>query len=272
MEEASDDSSLASELFMELASETRFSILSSLSRKPAKLSSLSRELDTTVQDVHRNLNRLVQEGLVKRLDGTFYATEYGMIVMKQIPDLLVMKKHGKFFDDHSLAGAIPDKFIQRIGALQECRAVSSVTAVFQALKKLQSSSKDSLRIIVSQAWPEEGEILIDRASHGVSVSALVGHNTIFPRNVVENILPKIEALIAKGIFERRMVERVNVALFIADDEGAAIAFPNAKGEVDMNTMFIGEDPVFCEWCSDYFDYLWKDSRPFSLSKIKVAEY
>lgn len=271
-ETSSNDCSLASELFMELASETRFSILASLSKKPAKLSSLSRELDVTVQDVHRNLNRLMQEGLVKRFDGTFHATEYGMIVMKQIPDFIVMKKNKKFFEEHSLSGIIPDKFLQRIGALKDCKPISSVTAVFQGLKKLQSSSTGSLRIIVSQAWPEEGEILIDRASHGVKVSALVGHNTIFPRNVVENIMPKINELIAKGIFARRMIERVDVALFIADNRAAAIAFANPKGEVDMNTMFIGENPAFCEWCSDYFEYLWKDSRPFDINKIRIVEY
>ncbi len=272
MKENYIDYSLASELFMELASETRFSILASLSKKPSKLSSLSRELDVTVQDVHRNLNRLMQEGLVKRFDGTFYATEYGRIVMKQIPDFMVMKKNKKYFEEHNISGVIPDKFLQRIGALEDCKPITSVTAVFQGLKKIQSSSTNSLRIIVSQAWPEEGEILIDRASHGVKVSALVGHNTIFPRNVVENILPKMNELIGKGVLERRMVERVDVALFIADDKAAAIAFANPKGEVDMNTMFIGESPAFCEWCLDYFEYMWKDSRPFNVNKVKIVEY
>jgi hypothetical protein len=40
----------------------------------------------------------------------------------------------------------------------------------------------------------------------------------------------------------------------------------------MNTMFVGEDPMFCEWCSDYFDYMWEHSMPLNLSKIKVVEY
>lgn len=272
MEENYNDYSLATELFMELASETRFSILASLSKKPSKLSSLSRELGVTVQDVHRNLNRLMQEGLVKRLDGTFYATEYARIVMKQIPDLMVMKKNRRYFEEHGISAVIPDKFLQRIGVLEDCKPITSVTAVFQGLKKLQSSSNNSLRIIVSQTWPEEGEILIDRASHGVKVYALVGQNTIFPRNVVENILPKMNELMGKGILERRMVERVDVALFIADDKAAAIAFANQKGEVDMNTMFIGESPAFCEWCLDYFEYVWKDSRPFNINKVKIVEY
>jgi predicted transcriptional regulator len=96
-EEDFDESALISELFMELASETRFSILTSLNNKPAKLSSLSRELGTTtVQDVYRNLNRLMREGLVKRADGVFDVTEYGKVVMKQVPDFMIMKKYRKF--------------------------------------------------------------------------------------------------------------------------------------------------------------------------------
>jgi hypothetical protein len=41
-EENLDESPLLSDLFMELASETRFSILVSLNKKPAKLSTLKR--------------------------------------------------------------------------------------------------------------------------------------------------------------------------------------------------------------------------------------
>jgi predicted transcriptional regulator len=193
-------------------------------------------------------------------------------VMKQIPDFMVMKKNKDFFEDHCLAGIVPDKFLQRIGALNNCKTIGSATAVFQSLKKMQSSATRSLKIIVSQAWPEEGEILIDKASHGVKVLSLVGHTTIFPKNVVEHIMPKINELISKGAMERRMIEKVSIAIFIADDQEAALAFPNTKGEVDMTTMFVGEDPAFCEWCCDYFDHVWKDSKPFDLSKAKVIEY
>jgi len=258
---------------MELASETRLSILASLNERPAKLSSLSRQVNTSVQDVYRNLNRLVEEGLVRRgTDSMFHLTEYGMIVMKQIPDFMFMKKNKKFFEDYCLIGVIPDKFLQRIGALNNCRTVSSATAVFQSLKKMQSSATKSLKIIVSQAWPEEGEILIDRANQGIKIFALVGQNTIFPKNVVENIMPKVNTLVSKGIMERRMIEKVMVALFIVDDREAALIFPNTEGEVDMTTLFVGGDSVFCEWCLDYFDYMWKDSKPFDLKKVKAVEY
>ena len=72
----------ASELFTELASDLRCSVLMSVSRKPAKLSSLARELDTTVQDIHRNVNRLTDRGLLRRENGEIHLTEYGRIVTK----------------------------------------------------------------------------------------------------------------------------------------------------------------------------------------------
>ena len=60
-------------------------------KKPAKLSSLARELDTTVQDVHRNVNRLMTTGLVRKKDGSLHLTEYGRIVTNQILYFIFMK-------------------------------------------------------------------------------------------------------------------------------------------------------------------------------------
>ena len=273
MHDSSEEETLASELFMELASELRCSILMSISRRPVKLSPLARELDGSVQDVHRNVNRLTDIGLVKREDGEIHLTEYGRIVTKQIPYFVFMKKHREFFKEHSIAGLMPDKFLQRIGALQNCKVVNTVTAVLQKLKELESSAAKSLKLMVSQAWPEEGEIMIDKADSGVEISVIVGHNTIFPKNVAENVAPRVEKLASKGIIKGKMVEQVNMDIYIADNARAAVMFPNTKGEVDMNSMFVGEDLIFCEWCLDYFDYMWqRSSTPVNPRKLKIVEY
>jgi len=94
----------------------------------------------------------------------------------------------------------------------------------------------------------------------------------FQKNVVENIIPRINVLISKGIMERRMSEKVRVAAFIVDDREAAIVFSDTKDEVDMTILFVGGDSVFYEWCLDYFDYMWKDSKSFDMIKVKVVEY
>jgi predicted transcriptional regulator len=53
---------------------------------------------------------------------------------------------------------------------------------------------------------------------------------------------------------------------------AALIFLDTKDEVDMTTLLVGQDSMFCEWCTDYFDYLLMDSKPFDMNKVKDEEY
>ncbi len=257
---------------MELASETRLSILMSLYKKPSRLSSLSRELNTTVQDVYRNLNRMTGEGLVTKGDGMFSITEYGMMVVNQVPYFTFMKKHHLFFESHSITrSGIPAKFLLRVGELAECEMVSSVTAVFQRLKKMESGANRSLKALVAQAWPEEGQIFIDRASQGINVFAITGHNTVLPVSVAETVANSLEKLASAGFFKPKMIEKVSVAIYVVDDTQAAIIFPNKGGEVDMTTLFVSEDRMFCDWCSDVFEYFWQGAKRSDTKKMKLVE-
>jgi predicted transcriptional regulator len=266
-------SSLASGLFMELASEARLSILLSLKRKPAKLSTLAREHDTTVQEVYRNLNRLMQEGLAEKgVDGLFHLTELGLLVMDQLPYFIFLKNHRFFLEEHDLLkSGLPSKFLRRIGELEGCKEVNSVTAVLQKLKKLESSANQSIKAMIAQALPEETSLVIESIRHGVDVSIITGQNTIVPKDLVKNFSPTLEKLFSEKVFKHRMLDRVPLAVYIADNSQAAVMFPDRHGEVDMSKLFVSEDPKFCEWCSDLFEYYWQRSRPFSLEKTKVVE-
>ena len=212
------DGLIISEISGELASETRCSILMSLYIKPSKISSLARELDITAQEAFRNINRLVEARMVKRgrIEGegrddlggsnsssTFHLTELGRLITKQIiPCLLFIRTNQELLENHTLRD-IPDKFVQRMGALQNCRVVKNVTAVFEKLKKLESGAKESLKIMVSQAWPEEGKILAERATNGVEVYGMFGRNTIFPKEVIDTVIPTLDRLVKSGKIKRR---------------------------------------------------------------------
>ncbi|MGH9965366.1 MAG: helix-turn-helix domain-containing protein [Nitrososphaeraceae archaeon] len=136
-----------------MASETRCSILISLANKPAKLSSLARGLNITAQEAFRNINRLAEAGLVKKWgrgdvinithnNSTFHLTEVGRLLIKEIPYFVVLRKHQEFLKEHTFKD-IPDKFVQRMGVLQNCEAVRNVTVVFEKLKKLESGARSS---------------------------------------------------------------------------------------------------------------------------------
>jgi predicted transcriptional regulator len=265
-----DGSKLPADIFMELASETRCSMLLMLDEQPRRSNELAKKLNLTMQEAHRNTSRLMEAGIIrKNSDGLFSITEYGKIITGQISYFQFLKGHRQFFEEHTL-GNIPAKFLQRIGALQNCKIVSSVTAVFERLKKMEGSAKEHLKIMASQAWTEEGKILADRVRNGVKVQFIVGHNTVFPKSVVEFSVKETEVLRVKGNPEGRMVDEVSIALFVADNQ-SGVMFPNLKGEVDMGTLFASDDQMFNEWCLDLFNYTWEHSKPFDIYKTRIVE-
>ena len=103
----------------------------------------------------------------------------------------------------------------------------------------------SKKAMVPQAWPKEGEIFIDRASHGAQVQTIADHNNIIPKDVME-IVDNTSSKMAKGEFlNTKMVKKVGLGICISDDVHAALMFPRASGEVDMATLFVSGDSEFC---------------------------
>lgn len=146
-----------------------------------------------------------------------------------------------------------------------------MTAVLQKLKKLESSANQCIKAMIAQALPEETSLVIERIQHGVDVSLITGQNTIVPKDLVKDFSPTLEKLFSEKVFKHRMLDRLPVAVYIADNSQAAVMFPDRHGEIDMSTLFVSEDPKFWEWCSDLFEYYWQRSRPFSLEKTKVVD-
>lgn len=262
-----EESPLPTEIFMEIASDTRCEILMMLKKEPTRTNKLAKDLGLTVQETHRNTVRLVESGLIRKdSEGLFALTEYGRLALEQIPYYQFLFRYKKFFEDHICD--LPPKFKQRLGALQECELVVKVTNVQQKIKKMESEAQERIQLIVSQAWEDEGKTLLDRAKNGVKISTIFGFDSVMPDEIAENIQKKLICFIQKGVLEQRTVaESVKVSVFIADRQ-AAIIFPNQKGEVDMNTLFVGKGSEFYEWCQDYFYYIWEQAKPIVKGKTK----
>src|ERR687891_696628 len=97
----------AEEIFFELASQQRLSIIFDLYQKKSKLSDLSKDLRITMQEVHRNVNRLQDTGLIEKdSDGIFSLTTFGNTIIKQIPSFDFLSRHKEYFYEHTL-GELP---------------------------------------------------------------------------------------------------------------------------------------------------------------------
>ncbi|HZA63072.1 MAG TPA: hypothetical protein VE573_09395 [Nitrososphaeraceae archaeon] len=74
-----------------------------------------------------------------------------------------------------------------------------------------------------------------------------------------------EELLKKGIVERKMVNSLLIGVAL-NDKQACVMLPriqrNNKIEIDMNSIFYGDDPDLHEWCLDYYRYIWHNARSF----------
>lgn len=68
-------------VFTELAGDVRRTVLLKLNERSLKLSELAKELDTSIQHAHSNINRLIDTGLVKKTsNGSLSLTTFGFYV------------------------------------------------------------------------------------------------------------------------------------------------------------------------------------------------
>jgi hypothetical protein len=85
----------------------------------------------------------------------------------------------------------------------------------------------------------------------------------------KNLLQKLNfiKLIEKGLVERKMKKTV-LTLLVLNEKEATVSFPTMGGEPDITEMFYSTDPMFHEWCLDYFRYNWYESEVFQESKLR----
>jgi predicted transcriptional regulator len=254
--------------FFELASEQRLSIIFRLHGKTAKMVHLAKELGATIQEVHRNMNRLQKAGLVEKdSEGEFSLTTFGNTIIKQIPTLNYLSKYKEYFSEHGL-GELPMKFIQRLGALDNCDFVKGVVTILEVWKEIDRQAEEYIYVLVPQVSLDLVEPAVKRVREkGVKFSYILPKNPIVPKGRKE-LLKKLQysELLAKGSIERKMADSVQVSV-VLNERQATVLFPNQKGETDMNAMFYSKDTLFHEWCLDYFRYRWYSSGSFDESKI-----
>ena len=177
--------------FLELASEQRISIIQKLLVKKSKLSLLAKELDATAPEVFRNLERLEKAGMIMKDVGNYYnlSTCGHIICASLIPSLGFISQNKKYFKDHDF-GEIPQKFIQRIGALASGEFVSSYTKVIERWREIFENSNEYVSGIIVEEPLEIIEPLVKKAKNGIKVNSIFSESAIVPKKRNELIQKK----------------------------------------------------------------------------------
>ncbi len=261
------------EIFSSLANIQRLAILYSISDNKKTLSSVAKELKTTTQETHRNLNKLMNSNIIKRdVKGYFSLTVFGDMIIKNISAINFLSKHKKFFSEHNFYD-IPIKFIHRIGALEKSEYISGFVAIIEYIKRMYNNCEKYIYSILPQVPLELIHTIIPIVKEReVKFKHILPIDALIPKNSEEYLKNEgYSQLVQKGIIERRMITRTNLGIVITENQ-ALVMFPLAKGQVDMNFIFCNDismdGGLFHEWCLDYFNEIWNTAKTFDSAKLK----
>jgi len=253
---------------LELASSQRLNILIGLLYEDLTPTEFAKEIDATKQEVHRNFLRLEKTGLIKKkVSGKYSLTTFGQTVCTQVPSLVFLTQNRKYFEAHTF-GNVPHKFQMRCVQLANSQYVKGVSKVLEQWKEIYKNSDSYIYEILSEVPLDLIEPLVKKIKKGVKFNYIFSESAVVPKGR-KALLKKLgfDALIEKGLIERKMEKNVQTVVVLNEKE-ACLMFPSLDGESDISEMFYSNDPMFHEWCLDYFRYCWYGSDIFRESKLK----
>ena len=256
------------DLFMELAGETRRSMIQILAKGDEKLSKIAETLGISIQDAHRNSSRLVKCGLInKKSDSLFFLTSIGISISQQLDSFEFLAKNNQFFQTHSM-GNLEQKFIRRIGDLKNSVYVTGMGPVLETLKRITKGAERTIYLSSTQYPLDTARVVVEKANQNISIRYIFDHYTTVPQKEREELLKNTSwrKHISEGIVKRKMVEKLDICLTSTEKE-AIVFFPDLKGNNDMISGFFSTDPVFLGWCEDYYEHVWKNADAFDDSKL-----
>ena len=260
--------------FIELSNSQRLQIINALTHSSMNLTLIAKHLGITMQEAHRNFNRLMDAGIVsKDSSGSYSLTTFGNTIVTQIPSINFLSKNKNYFSDHYFAD-LPMKFVQRIGSLDNSKFIQGLVAVIEEIKEMYRFSEEYIYGMIPQVPLD----LMEVAAKTVK-ERKIKFNYILPKNAVipkkgKDFLNEInyQELLKNGLVERKMIEDVRVSV-VLNEKKALVMFPSIKGETDMNGAFSNSihkenNKLFHEWCLDYFRYCWISSKHFDNTKLR----
>jgi predicted transcriptional regulator len=239
------------DLLFEFSSMERMNIMLSLQRGRLKLSHVSRNLDMTVTEASRHLQRLSDIELIEKdVEGTFGPTVYGELAIKLLSSLDFISKNRKYFLEHDISG-LPDEIISRINELAGSRLQTDVVRVLPYVDSMFQEADEYIWVMsYTRALPSTIPIVAEKIKNGVKLLR------IFPDDVVNTQIARTQTNITGP---RRTLPSIDVRIVMTENE-AMCSFPLLNGNIDY-TSFIGKDPKFHKWCKDTFLHFWEISKP-----------
>jgi len=244
-----EDSEEISKVLFELSSNRRANLLFEIQKDNLKMQQLSKNLDMTVTETFRHLQRLTDAKLVeKKVDGTYAITSLGNLATGFLKGFNFVLKNTDFFLEHDIS-FLPYEFVNRVGELSAASFCKEPIVGFNAVRKMVFEAEKFIWTIAEQVDSSHIQPTKDKVAKGLEFRILM------QQYLAKSFAHLKEPGILKG---SRYLQRISVTLVINENE-ASLTFRNRKGVMDYMGMH-GSDEKFCKWCKDLFLYYWEKAE------------
>ncbi|TET73139.1 ArsR family transcriptional regulator [Candidatus Bathyarchaeota archaeon] len=251
------------DLLFEVSNEDRLRILTRLEEGPMNVTGLSRELGVTTQEASRHLSRLGDVGLTEKdPEGFHRITPYGELTLVQIQDVGFTSRHRDYFRTHAMSG-LPVEFACRMGELNDSTFINDVIVAFYNVDKVLREAEEYLLNINAPYIASTFPLIREAYERGVE-GRFIHTRDFAPHPVMEEQYRRERGQMPlnrlSGLLEERLVDSMDLVLYMSEKEVAILAFPVRDGSFDFHG-FSSDDSRSHEWCKGLFQYHWERAEP-----------
>lgn len=230
---------------------------------PLRLTDISDRIGLSKPLTKMHLDSLNEMGIVRKTQrNQFVVTGQGVTLLTRLELIKRISENVGFYCNHSL-GDIPEFLIERLTAIRHSTLIPRLTDVFVSLETIVKECKSFFYCVVSQPPFIVTESLALKLKDDIKLGVILGKNSIGFENTDFFHTLGVTTNTSQESFERRLVERVSVNVFVTEKRGA-IMLPFSNGDtIDTSSMLTSTDSRFIEWCLDFYRHKRKDSQPFS---------
>jgi predicted transcriptional regulator len=250
-------------LFFELSNEDRLSIMLEIEKEPLKLTHISKKLDLTSSESHRQLSRLLEMKLVvKDVEGFFNLTPFGEQALKWIPGYTFISDNSEYFQSHILSN-LPHEILHRLGDLSDCVFSNDALVSVSNIETMMREADEYIHIIHDQfllsAYPLASKA-VKRGVHIKTIDPIVYRPSLQIKGEVdENDKKTLSDAQGDGRLINRKIEQFDVFLWMSEKEVAIISFPTLDGRFDY-LGFTSKGIRTLKWCNDLIRYYWDSAE------------
>jgi predicted transcriptional regulator len=260
MKETTDTKSME-DLFKILSNPKRRKILKACSSERHSAVQISKLLHEGYQSTRKHLAELQHYCMIQSDNGVFATTPLGLACLQCANSLEFLEKHGQFFTEHSF-GDTNSHLLKRIGDLNNCNLIYGIHLVLSKWSKIITEAQEFVNLIFLQPPILVADSLKPKINQDIKIRLLIGKNS----NITEcnEFVDKLGLRKPTNLenFEKKIADTVQINLIMSEKE-ACVIFPGNDGVTDMHGNFFGNDDSFLKWCSDFFQYKWKNARSFA---------